>query len=67
MMLKTLLMVFVVLIFSGCGECAKVPVPCVVPEPKEESCSLKGLNDIEVVAKLVECIYSYQDAAEVCK
>lgn len=61
-------MVFVALTFSGCGErIIKVPVPCVVPEPKKESCDLHGLSNIEVVAKLVECVYAYQDAAKVCQ
>jgi len=75
-MLKTSLMLFAILIFSGCEWCmqkveipveVKVPVKCIVPEPKKESCELKGLNDVEVVAKLIECIYAYQDASKVCK
>ena len=69
MMLKSFLTVFVILLFSGCWceKIVKVPVPCAVPEPKKESCDLTGLSNIEVVAKLVECVYAYQDAAKVCK
>ena len=75
-MLKILLAVFVTFLFSGCEWCikrvevpieVKVPVKCIVPIPKKESCDLHGLNDVEVIAKLVECVYAYQDASKVCQ
>ena len=75
-MLKVLLTVSAIFLFSGCEWCikrvevpyeVKIPVKCIVPKPKKESCSLVGLNDVEVIVKLTECIFSYQDAAKVCQ
>lgn len=72
---RTLLTLSAILIFSGCCETKyidvpveiKVPVKCIVPHPKKESCPTPELNDAEFVVKLAECVLAWEDAAKVCQ
>jgi len=72
--LKTSLILFAILLFSGCCEKQmvyvdrpveiKVPVSCVVPETK---CDFKKDTDTEVITSLLMCIEDLRKNSEVCK
>lgn len=73
-MLKMLLMLFVLLLFSGCSTKevvyvdrpveVKVPVKCIVPETH---CNFDKGTDTEVITSLRTCIEDLKKASEVCK
>lgn len=72
--LKLLLIVFVVLLFSGCAEKeiiykdvpieVKVPTKCIVPEVH---CDFNKQTDTEVITSLRMCIKELQQAINTCK
>ena len=71
--LKTGLILFVILLISGCSKEIvyvdrpveiKVPVKCVVPEVK---CDFKKDTYTEIIDALVECIEIHKEAEKVCK
>lgn len=73
-MIRVLLSImFVIIVFSGCGKCepvfiekivkVNIPIKCVTPDV---NCTFSG-NDTEVVAQMIGCIYEHKQAAKVCK
>lgn len=76
MILKALLMMFALLILSGCSSKeveykyidvpfeVKVPVKCKVPETH---CDFNRTTDTEVIDSLLECVVSLKKNSEVCK
>lgn len=72
--LKWLLTIFVVLLFSGCAEKeiiyrdvpieVKVPTKCIVPEVH---CDFNKQTDTEVITSLRMCIKDLQQAINICK
>lgn len=72
MILKNCLMIFVLLVISGCSEKVyvdrpvevKVPVKCVVPEV---ICSAGKPTYTEEIQEMRLCIERYKQASAVCK
>ena len=70
--LKSLSILFVLLITSGCAKNiyvdrpieVKVPVKCEVPTV---SCQYNKDTDTEVILELVRCIQELKEASKVCK
>lgn len=71
--LKTLLMIFAILLFSGCSEKiiyvdrpieVKVPVQCKVPEVH---CNFDKTTDTEVIIALRTCIQDLIESTKVCQ
>lgn len=70
--LSVVLMMFLILIFSGCSEKqyitktveVKVPVKCITPTVK---CNIQKRTYTERVQDLVDCIDRYKKSNEVCK
>ena len=70
--LKVLLMLFVMLVTSGCAEKVyidrpievKVPVKCLTPEV---TCYPGRATYTEEIKELVMCVERHKQAAEVCK
>lgn len=70
--LKPLLMVFAILILTGCNcktEYIEVPKPYAVPTPcvtPDVVCDVNG-SDANVVIGLLKCVVDYKKSNEVCK
>ena len=72
--LNLFLMIFVLMVISGCSDKEilyvdrpveiKVPVSCVVPETK---CDFKKDTDTEVITSMLMCIEDLRKNSEVCK
>lgn len=71
--LKLLLMIFAILLFSGCSEKivyvdrpieVKVPIKCVIPDIH---CNFNQSTDTEVLIKLRTCIEDLKQSINVCK
>jgi hypothetical protein len=72
--LKLLLIVFVVLLFSGCAEKeiiyrdvpveVKVPTKCIIPDTH---CDFNKSTDTEVITSLRTCIEDFRKNSKVCQ
>ena len=74
---QVLLMLFVVLGFSGCGAKAvyvdrplevKIPVPCKVSKVEcASSQEMADMNDSAVVIECYRCVHAHKEAVKVCQ